>query len=91
MKIVAARMNHETNTFSPVPAPLASFGIEGPTFGEQAYAQARGARTGLSAFIVMAEERGEQIMVAINATANPSGRVDDAAFERMCSPDCRRN
>ena len=83
MKIVAARMNHETNTFSPVPTPLKSFGPDGPTFGEQAYAQARCTRTGLGAFIVMAEERGEQIMVAVNATANPSGRVDDAAFERM--------
>ncbi|WP_224020189.1 M81 family metallopeptidase, partial [Burkholderia vietnamiensis] len=26
MKILIARMNHETNTFSPVPTPLAAFG-----------------------------------------------------------------
>lgn len=83
MKIVAARMNHETNTFSPMLTPLECFGPEGPTFGDQAYAQARGTRTGLGAFIAMAEERGEQIVVAVNATANPSGRVDDTAFESM--------
>ena len=51
MKIVAARMNHETNTFSPVPTPLASFGPDGPTFGAAALAQGRGTRTGLGAFI----------------------------------------
>lgn len=83
MKIVAARMNHETNTFSPVPTPLSSFGPDGPTFGAQAYAQGRGTRTGLGAFIAMAEARGDDIAVAVNATANPSGRVEDAAFERM--------
>ena len=44
LKIVAARMNHETNTFSPVPTPLASFGPDGPTFGAAAHAQAKGSR-----------------------------------------------
>jgi len=36
MLIVAARMNHETATFSPVPTPLSSFGPNGPTFGSAA-------------------------------------------------------
>lgn len=83
MNIVAGRMNHKTNTFSPVPTPLTSFGPDGPTFGAQALAQARGTRTGLGAFITAVEARGERITVAVNATASPSGRVDDAAFERM--------
>ena len=83
MKIVAARLNHETNTFSPVPTPLAAFGPDGPTFGAAAHAQARGTRVGLGAFIAAAEARGAQISVAVNATANPSGRVRDDAFEPM--------
>src|SRR5512137_1976568 len=83
MKIVAARLNHETNTFSTVPTPLASFGPDGPTFGAAAYAQARGSRTALGAFIEAAERRGASITVAVNATANPSGRVDAAAYERL--------
>ncbi len=83
MKIVAARMNHETNTFSPVPTPLASFGPDGPTFGAAALAQGRGTRTGLGAFIEAAEARGATIAVACNATANPSGRVHDAAFAAL--------
>ena len=85
MKIVAARLNHETNTFSPVPTPLAAFGPDGPTFGAAAHAQARGTRTGLGAFIAAAEARDAQIVVAVNATANPSGRVHDEAFERMAA------
>ena len=83
MKIVAARLNHETNTFSPVATPLAAFGPDGPTFGAAALAQARGTRTGLGAFIAAAAARGASLTVAVNATANPSGRVHDEAFERL--------
>jgi microcystin degradation protein MlrC len=85
MKIVAARFNHETNTFSPVPTPLASFGPEGPTFGPAAYHAARSTRTGLGAFIAAAEARGAELQVAVNATANPSGRVHDEAFETLAT------
>lgn len=85
MKIVAARLNHETNTFSPVPTPLASFGADGPTFGAAALAQGRGTRTGLGAFIAAAEARGDTVEVACKAAANPSGRVDDAAFEALAA------
>lgn len=80
MKIVAARFNHETNTFSPLPTPLAAFG---PTFGDAALAAARGTRTALGAFIEAAESHGAELRVAASATANPSGRVDDEAFERV--------
>ena len=83
LKIVAARMNHETNTFSPVPTPLASFGPDGPAFGAAAYAQARGSRTALGAFIEAAAGRGATLSVAVSATANPSGRVEAAAYERL--------
>lgn len=83
VRIVAARLNHETNTFSPVPTPLASFGAAGPSFGAQALAQAKGTRTGLGAFIDAAQAHGAQIIVAVNATANPSGCVDDDAYERL--------
>ncbi|WP_298826611.1 M81 family metallopeptidase [uncultured Piscinibacter sp.] len=83
MKIVSARLNHETNTFSPVPTPLQAFGPDGPSFGDAALDRAQGTRTGLGAFIAAAQARGAQISVAVNATANPSGRVHDDAFEHM--------
>jgi microcystin degradation protein MlrC len=83
MRIVAARLNHETNTFSPLATPLAAFGNDGPTFGAAALASAEGTRTGLGAFIDACTARGDQIVVAVNATANPSGRVDADAYERL--------
>jgi microcystin degradation protein MlrC len=88
MKIVTARLNHETNTFSPVPTPFESFGPDGPLFGAAAYEAARGTRTALGAFIEMAEKRGERVTTAVNATANPSGRVDDGAYERFAEAIC---
>lgn len=83
MKIVAARLNHETNTFSPLATPLTAFGPDGPTFGRAAFDSARGTRTALGAFIDAAAARGDEIAVAVNATAYPSGIVDGAAYERL--------
>ena len=83
MKIVAARLNHETNTFSPLATPLAAFGPEGPAFGAAALASACGTRTALGAFVDAAAARGDEIAVAVNATANPSGLVDGDAYERL--------
>jgi microcystin degradation protein MlrC len=85
MRIVAARMNHETNTFSPVPTPLSAFGPDGPTFGSAALDSARGTRTGLGAFVDACAQRGADVEVAVNATANPSGPVDDDAYERFAA------
>ncbi len=90
MRIVAARMNHETNTFSPVPTPLSAFGPDGPTFGSAALDAAHGTRTALGAFIDACGKRGAQLEVAVNATANPSGPVDDDAYERFAGADRRR-
>src|SRR5215470_7434464 len=83
MRIVAARMNHETNTFSPVSTPLASFGPDGPTFGAAALESAQRTRTAIGAFIDACGQRNADIAVAVNATANPSGPVDDDAYERF--------
>jgi microcystin degradation protein MlrC len=83
MKILAARLNHETNTFSPLATPLAAFGPDGPTFGRAAFEAARGTRTGLGAFIDLAAARGAAIEVAVNATANPSGIVAAAAYAQL--------
>ena len=58
MKVMIARLNHETNTFSPVPTPLSAFGNDGPAYGAQAYAENKGKRTAMSAFIDIAEANG---------------------------------
>ena len=84
MKILIARLNHETNTFSPVPTPLAAFGPDGPSFGEQAYRDNKGMRTAMSAFIDLAEQAGATLVTPVSASANPSGPVDAQAYTTLC-------
>lgn len=83
MKVLIARLNHETNTFSPVPTPLAAFGPDGPTFGAQAYRDNKGMRTAMSAFIDLAEAAGAELVTPVSASANPSGPVDARAYEEL--------
>jgi len=87
MKTVIARMNHETNTFSPLPTPLAAFGAgdpRGPAFGADAYQAGKGSATAMGAFIEFAERRRCEIVAPLFAMANPSGPVDAGAFRVMC-------
>lgn len=81
MKILIARLNHETNTFSPVPTPLEAFE---PRFDADAYRAQKGMRTAMSAFIELAEAAGAELVTPVSAAANPSGRVDAAAYDALC-------
>jgi hypothetical protein len=65
MKLVIAQMKHETNTYSPVPTPLARFatGTRVPPEGE-AYRRLPGTGAALAAFIDLAEQAGAQIDAA---------------------------
>jgi microcystin degradation protein MlrC len=83
MKILIARLNHETNTFSPIPTPLSSFGDQGPLYGDAAYAASKNTRTGIGAFIDVLEKAGHEVVVACSAMANPSGTVDAHAYKQL--------
>lgn len=80
MKLLIARLNHETNTFSPVPTPLAAFD---PQWDDDARRSQTGMRTAMAAFLDAAARRGDTVVTPVAATANPSGRVDEAAYEQM--------
>jgi len=79
-KIVVAMMMHETNTFSPVPTPLASFR---PLSGAQAIEEFRDTNTQLGGFLHVAQEANAEVIVPIAAGAHPSGYVEKAAYEDM--------
>ena len=87
MKLVIAQMKHETNTFSPVPTPLGRFGLNGapPPEGAAAVAAYRGTGAALAAFIELAEQAGADYELPIAASAWPSGLVENAAFDYICS------
>ncbi|MBS0392344.1 MAG: M81 family metallopeptidase, partial [Proteobacteria bacterium] len=80
MKVLIARLNHETNTFSPVPTPLAAFN---PSYGQEAYHANKGMRTAMAAFIDLAEELGATLVTPVSAMANPSGPVHAAAYDAL--------
>ncbi len=85
MKLVLAQMKHETNTFSPVPTPLARFGHgrDRPWEGREAYEEFKGTGTALGAFIDLAERAGAEVVLPVAAQAWPSGRVAQEAYEHI--------
>ena len=89
MRLLIAMMKHETNTFSPVPTPLARFGPSsspggpGPLYGEAAIEAYRGTGSGLGAYLDLAAREGADIVLPIAAGAPPSRPVDDAAYEHI--------
>jgi len=90
LRAVVAMMQHETNTFSPVPTPLARFGSDGvgvPT-GREALDTYRGTGTGIGAFIDVAEHAGMEIVVPVAGNAAPSGPVRSDAFGFMSNAIC---
>jgi len=80
MRLLIAMMKHETNTFSPVPTPLARFG---PLYGEAAIRAYRGTGTGLGAYLDLAERERAEIVLPIAAGASPSAPVEDAAYAHI--------
>ena len=80
MKFLIARLNHETNTFSPVPTPLNAFA---PEYDAAAFHANVGMRTAMAAFIDAAKRVGAQCVTPVSATANPSGPVDADAYNQL--------
>ncbi len=88
MKFVIAQMQHETNTFSPVPTPWEAFGNHGPLLGDAAAEAVRGTNFAMAAFLDLAAKAGAEAVTPVAAWANPSGPVDAGAYDRICAAIC---
>jgi microcystin degradation protein MlrC len=89
MRLLIAMMKHETNTFSPVPTPLARFGHgPGPLYGEAAIEAFRGTGSGLGAYLDIAVREKAEIELPIAASASPSRPVDNAAYAHIADAIC---
>ncbi|MEO8157347.1 MAG: M81 family metallopeptidase [Betaproteobacteria bacterium] len=88
MKFVIAQMQHETNTFSPVPTPWEEFGPKGPYLGRDAFDAMQGKGMAMAAFLDLAAKLDAQVVTPLAAWANPSGPVDGRAYDRMCEAIC---
>jgi len=84
-RFVTACMRHETNTFSPVPTPLADFGrvgpTDGPARGEEALRVYRDTNNPVAAYIDLAAEEGAELVFAIAANAHPSAPAADEVID----------
>ncbi len=80
MKLLIARLNHETNTFSPVATPLEAFF---PNYGAAAYQDNKGMRTAMAAFIDLAQAMGATVITPVSAMAYPSGKVQAKAYDAL--------
>jgi len=85
MRLVIAQMKHETNTFSPVPTPLARFaaGRARPPEGNEVRDASRGTGTAIGAFIDLADKAGAETVFPVAGHAAPSGPVETEAYEAM--------
>lgn len=87
-RAVIAMMEHETNTFSPVPTPLSRFGSPEVPTGTEVYRRFKGTGTGLGGFLDVADEAGMELTTPIAGFAAPSGHVEAAAYKTMCDAIC---
>jgi len=92
MRFVVAMMKHETNTFSPLPTLLSSFGRtgghDGPLVGAEVIEAYAGTNNPLAAFLDLAREEGAEVLTPVAAEAWPSGPVADDAFEAIANTIC---
>jgi len=89
-RVVIAMMQHETNTFSPVPTPIERFGRSGlgvPT-GAEVYERFKGTGTGIGGFLDVADEAGYEIVTPIAGDAAPSAPVQAAAYGQLTDAIC---
>ena len=84
MRILAAMMKHETNSFSPVPTGMARFEAWGLYRDAAAIAAYRGTAMPVSAYFDLAEAHGAEIVCPVIAEAMPSGLVEEAVYEQLC-------
>ena len=90
MRAVIAMMQHETNTFSPVPTPFSRFGTNGIDVpcGNDALKSFDGTGTGFGAFIDIARSADMELATPIAGNAAPSGPVESEAYSAMTNAIC---
>ncbi len=86
-RYVLALVKHETNTYSPIATPLASFGHgEGPAFGAEVVERFRGTATPLAAYLDLALARNAEIVTPVAAESWPSNACSRTTFETLVRP-----
>ena len=85
MRFFTGGINHETNTFSPIPASMQRFHDMHYARGQALLGEARGTRTVIGGFIDAADELGIELVPTIHSFAMPSDAVTREAWEEQIS------
>jgi len=86
-RYVIALIKHETNTFSPLPTTLSSFGHgNGPASGAEARAQFENTNTPIAAYLDIARRENADVVIPVAAESWPSGKASRATFETLVQP-----
>ncbi len=83
MKILAATISHESNTFSNIATDLNQFQQRGLFKGQEVVRRFEGTNTVCGGFLKAAAEDGLQLAPLFHASAYPSGKVTAEAFDAL--------
>ena len=89
MKVLIARICHESHAFSVLPTTLTDFANQELLFGEQILVQRRGTRSEMGGIIDAAERLGWDLIPVISGNAVPSGPVTRSTYEALLEPILR--
>ncbi|RIK34770.1 MAG: microcystin degradation protein MlrC [Chloroflexi bacterium] len=81
MRFFTGGINHETSTFSPLPATLERFFETHYARGDELISSSRGTKTVIGGFIDAADALGIELVPTIHSFAMPSAAVTREAFE----------
>ncbi|HUG16388.1 MAG TPA: M81 family metallopeptidase [Thermomicrobiales bacterium] len=81
MRFFTGGVNHETNTFSPIPADGERFRVMDYDRGQATIERYRGTRTAIGGFIDAVREHGVELVPSVYSFAMPSGAVTRDEFE----------
>ena len=93
MKILMAGFQHETNTFSPIPAVYDDF-LKADLWPKMIFADEmlpifEGMCLPSTGFMRAAQAQGHELVPLLWCSAEPSGLVDDKAFEKIMAQLCQ--
>src|SRR5512134_2846823 len=89
VKVIAARICHESHAFSVLPTTLTDFANQELLVGEQILAQRRSTRSELGGIIDAADRLGWDLIPVISCNTAPSGPVTRATYEALLEPILR--
>jgi len=83
MRLVTGTISHETNVFSTIRTGIDEFKKRLLLRGDEVFDHFRGTKTPVGGFLEGCREHGFELVPTVFASATPSGRITDEAFDSL--------